>query len=185
MDKPFAAYKGDESYVFVCYAHEDSAVVYPEMAWLNDQGVNIWYDEGISAGKVWRRELAEAIQGASKIVYYISKASLQSEHCNREIEYALDKEVEVVPVYLDETELTPELDLALNRVQALHRDQDANYSQHLLNALRQATIVEPPMVELQREKRSRRSGASRIQYAVRTDGARIAYAVMGDGPVLC
>jgi len=28
----------------------------------HEQGTNIWYDEGISAGKVWRRELAEAIQ---------------------------------------------------------------------------------------------------------------------------
>jgi TolB-like protein len=41
-----------------------------------------------------------------------------------------------VPVYLEEVDLTPELDLALNRVQALHRDQDTDYRQHLLNALR-------------------------------------------------
>ena len=112
MDKPFPAYIGDEPYVFICYAHEDGKIVYPEISWLRDQGINIWYDEGISAGKVWRRELAEAIQGASKLLYYISDASLRSEHCNREIEYALDKSIEVVPVYLDETKLTPELDLA-------------------------------------------------------------------------
>ncbi len=69
MDKPFAAYKGDDPYVFVCYAHDDEDVVYTEISGLRDQGINIWYDEGISAGKVWRRELAEAIKGAHRILY--------------------------------------------------------------------------------------------------------------------
>ena len=34
------------------------------MAWLHEQGINLWYDEGISGGKIWRRELTEAIQQA-------------------------------------------------------------------------------------------------------------------------
>ncbi len=41
MDKPFPAYKGDRPYVFVCYAHDDEYVVYPEIAWLHEQGINI------------------------------------------------------------------------------------------------------------------------------------------------
>ncbi len=85
MDKPFPAYQGDEPYVFVCYAHDDEDVVYPEIRWLHEQGINLWYDEGISAGKVWRAEIAEAIQGASKFLYYISAASLASDNCNREV----------------------------------------------------------------------------------------------------
>lgn len=44
MDKPFPAYEGSEPYIFVCYAHEDSNVVYPEIQWLNEQGVNVWYE---------------------------------------------------------------------------------------------------------------------------------------------
>lgn len=54
MDTPFPAYSGDQPYVFVCYAHADSDIVYPEMVWLREQGTNLWYDEGISAGKNWR-----------------------------------------------------------------------------------------------------------------------------------
>ena len=42
MDKPFPAYKGDDPYVFVCYAHDDEDVVYPEMAWLHEQGINLY-----------------------------------------------------------------------------------------------------------------------------------------------
>jgi TolB-like protein/regulator of protease activity HflC (stomatin/prohibitin superfamily) len=143
VDQPFPAYRGDDPYVFVCYAHDDNSVVFPEIQWLHDQGVNVWYDEGISAGKVWRAEIAEAIQGAANFLYYISAASLASEHCNREVNYALDRGFEVLPVYLEEVDLTPELDLALNRVQALHRDQDASYQQHLLNALGQPAEALP------------------------------------------
>ena len=59
VEAPFAAYEGDEPCIFVCYAHEDSDVVYPEMAWLREQGLNLWYDEGISAGKNWRAAIGE------------------------------------------------------------------------------------------------------------------------------
>ena len=44
MDAPLLAYQGDEPYVFVCYAHDDEGVVYPEIAWLHEQGINLWYD---------------------------------------------------------------------------------------------------------------------------------------------
>jgi hypothetical protein len=74
-------------------------------------------------------------------VYFVSAASLESTHCNREVDYALDKELEILPVYLDKTELTPELKLALNRVQALHRTTDRNYQQHLLDALGRLPVV--------------------------------------------
>ena len=153
LDQPFPAYQGDEPYIFVCYAHDDTGVVFPEIQWLHDQGVNVWYDEGISAGKVSRAEIAEAIQGAAKFLYYISAASMASEHCSREVNYALDRGFEVLPVYLEEVDLTPELDLALNRVQALHRDPDASYQQHLLNALDQARgEARSPIVPAQQQR---------------------------------
>ena len=91
MERPFPAYKGDDPFVFVCYAHEDSDVVYPELTWLREQGVNLWYDEGISAGKNWRAAIGDSLLGASHVVFYISAHSLRSDHCNREINLALDE----------------------------------------------------------------------------------------------
>ena len=94
----FAAYEGDEAYVFVCHAHEDSTIVYPEINWLHEQGVNLWYDEGISAGKNWRAAIGDSLLGASRVLFYISERSLKSIHCNREINLALDEDKDVVPV---------------------------------------------------------------------------------------
>jgi TolB-like protein len=135
VEAPFAAYRGDEPCIFVCYAHEDSDVVYPEMAWLREQGLNLWYDEGISAGKNWRAAIGDSLLGARHILFYISARSLESDHCNREINLALDEGKDIVPIYLEDVELTSDLKVGLNRVQALHRDQDASYQQHLLSAL--------------------------------------------------
>ncbi|TDJ39734.1 MAG: toll/interleukin-1 receptor domain-containing protein, partial [Gammaproteobacteria bacterium] len=101
MEKPFPAYQGTDSYVFVCYAHEDSAVVYPELTWLHEQGVNLWYDEGIPAGQNWRAAIGDSLLGADHILFYISRCSLESDHCNREINLALDEGKKVIPVYLE------------------------------------------------------------------------------------
>ncbi|MCH8142813.1 MAG: toll/interleukin-1 receptor domain-containing protein [Proteobacteria bacterium] len=65
LDTPFPAYTGDEPYIFVSYAHADNEIVYPEIQWLRDQGFNVWYDEGISPGTVWRDELADSIEGSN------------------------------------------------------------------------------------------------------------------------
>ncbi len=173
MVKPLQAYKGDQPHVFVCYAHADQEVVYPEIDWLQQQGINVWYDEGISAGKVWRAEIATALQIASRLLYYVSHASLQSEHCNREVNYALDLGIDVLPVYLDEAQLTPELALALNRVQALHRADDTRYRQHLLDGLGKSTAVKPRLSEPAVDQE--------IRYCRTSDGMRIAYAETGEG----
>jgi len=76
LETPFAAYVGDEPFIFVCYAHDDSDVVFPEMAWLHDQGLNLWYDEGISAGLSWRAEIAEAIEGAERVLFCDKRQAL-------------------------------------------------------------------------------------------------------------
>jgi hypothetical protein len=156
LETPFAAYVGDEPFVFVCYAHEDSDVVYPDMAWLRDEGLNLWYDEGISAGKNWRTALGDSLLSASHVLFYVSAGSLRSDHCNREINLALDEGKEIVPVYIEDVELTTDLKVGLNRVQALHRDEDASYPQHLLKALGHSTLtVEPPPKATAKRLRSR------------------------------
>ena len=135
MKRPFPAYKGEDSYVFVCYAHSDADTVYADLVALDECGINIWYDEGIPAGSSWRGEIAAAIKGAEKLVYFISEASLKSNHCLREVDFAINNDVEIVPVYLDESTLPGELELVLNRVHGLFRENDSMYMEHLVDAM--------------------------------------------------
>lgn len=135
VNKPLAAYRGKGPYVFVCYSHENSDSVYSDLYALNEGGINLWYDEGISAGSSWRAEIATAISGAKKFLFYISRTSLKSSHCLREVDYALSHDIEIVPVYLEDCSLPPELDLVLNRVHALFKHKDGLYLEHLRAAM--------------------------------------------------
>ena len=80
MDKPFPAYKGDDPYVFVSYAHDDDADVFAEIRWLQDQGINVYYDSGITPGSEWSDELAAAIKSCSQFLYLITPRSVTSEN---------------------------------------------------------------------------------------------------------
>ena len=115
MDTPFPAYQGDDPFIFICYAHDDADVVYPELAWLRDQGINIWYDEGISAGRNWRAEIGSAIRRAERVLFYVSERSLTSDHCGREINFALDERKDILPVYLANVSLTTDLQVGPGR----------------------------------------------------------------------
>jgi tetratricopeptide (TPR) repeat protein len=138
LNKPFRAYSGTEPHVFVCYAHKDSDSVYSDLMQVHAKGIHLWYDEGISAGSSWRGEIATAIKGATKFLFYISESSLASSHCLREVDYALSNDIEIIPVYLDDSGLPGELALVLNRVQALFREKDTEFMQHLLEGLQRS-----------------------------------------------
>lgn len=147
------AYKGNEPYVFVCYSHRDSDSVYADMQALNELGINLWYDEGISAGTTWRSVIAASIPGSKQFIFYISETSLKSAHCLREVDYALNHDMEIIPVYLEDCRLPPELDLVLNRVHALFKHKDAMYFEHLQEALKEKR----GLTSLLRDSKKRRS----------------------------
>jgi TolB-like protein len=107
----------------VCYAHEDSDAVFREIAWLNDQGVNFWYDEGISPGHEWREELAAAIQGCARVFLFVTPRSVASEHCRRELNFAQEEDREIVAIHLQATEVPAGLRLGLNNRQAILRPE--------------------------------------------------------------
>ena len=72
MQPPFRAYKGADPFAFVCYAHADSDLVYPDITWLNHNAIKIWYDEGIAPGAVWRDAIADTIIAADLFVVFLS-----------------------------------------------------------------------------------------------------------------
>ncbi|MEJ2132488.1 MAG: TIR domain-containing protein, partial [Gammaproteobacteria bacterium] len=139
-EKLLPAYKGSEPYIFICYSHREDDVVYDELRWLQEAGVNVWYDEGISGGTIWRAELAERIEKARLVLFFASPASAKSEHCNRELNYALECNRPILPVYLEETELPGDLRLGLARVQAIHRHAlpGGGYREKVLAAIARA-----------------------------------------------
>lgn len=160
MERPFPAYKGDEPYIFVSYAHEDTDIVYPEIKWLHDQGFNIWYDEGISPGSRWSEELATSLENSALFVYFCTPHSVSSRHCLNEVNLSLDTDKPTIAVHLQATELTPGLQLQLSSHQAILRYElnEQDYHTKLvsgiatyLSAAPTATSVRPVSLDEERQ----------------------------------
>ena len=138
MEKPFSAYQGSDPYIFVCYAHDDSGVVYPEIEWLHESGINVWYDEGITPGEEWNEELGRAIDGAAHVVFFVTPAAAASRHCRDEIQFAISHKRATLAVHLVPTELPLGLDLSLGARQAIIKSELSTraYREKLLAYLR-------------------------------------------------
>ncbi|MCZ6890692.1 MAG: TIR domain-containing protein [Gammaproteobacteria bacterium] len=142
-DRPDPAYEGDEPHFFVSYAHDDSALAYPEMAWLQQAGFNLWYDDGIHVGSVWRQALADALSKSAGMIFLASKHSVESNNCMKELNFILDEDKPVFVVQLDETPLPSLLKLSLSDRQMLAKNEldDATYRTRLVDAL--STVMPP------------------------------------------
>lgn len=122
IQRPFAAYSGDQPYIFVSYSHSDAERVYPLLSALKQRGLNIWYDEGLEPGSSWRAGLADSIQNCERVLFLVSSVSASSRNCEREIEYALSKNKPICVCFLERTQLTSSLDFSLGSEQAIFAD---------------------------------------------------------------
>jgi class 3 adenylate cyclase/tetratricopeptide (TPR) repeat protein len=105
----------------VCYDHDDAELVYADINDLHTSGLEIWYDEGISPGFDWSEEIAEKLQDCAVFLYFLSPHSATSQHCRAELNFALDQRCTVIVVHIDESALTPGMQLKLGTRQAILR----------------------------------------------------------------
>lgn len=142
--KPFPAYEGADPYFFVSYAHEDSDVVFPEMAWIDRTGFNLWYDDGIHVGSVWRSALADSLSKSAGLIFFATEKSVESNNCLKELNFVLDEEKPVFVVQLDDTPLPSLLRLALSDRQALRRSEfdEETFRSRLVTALSTVVSIE-------------------------------------------
>jgi TIR domain len=134
---PFEAYKGNEPYIFVSYAHKDGKLIFPEIKCLHDQGYRIWYDEGIDPGNEWPEEVAQALANSSFFLVYISPYAVNSRNVRNEINFALNNKKQFIAIHIAETKLPPGLELRMGDIQAIlkYRISEESYSRKMLNTL--------------------------------------------------
>lgn len=119
---PFQAYRGEGSYMFISYAHKDSDIVFPEIKRFQDMGYNVWYDEGIGAGNEWLKDVVNHLVGSDLFVVFITKNSVASKNVRKEIKYAIHKDKNILPIFLedfDNIEMEADLEYELSVIQAI------------------------------------------------------------------
>jgi TolB-like protein len=142
VEKSFPAYQGTEQFVFVSYSHLDTEQVFSEITLLAEQGINIWYDEGIRPGAEWRDELALAIRNSSLFLFFVTPNSAVSDHCRKEIYFALDIGCPIIAVYLQKTSLPDGIHMALNDRQAIDKSS-MHYQEYLKKLFSSVTSYIP------------------------------------------
>ena len=144
-EQALSAYQGEEVFVFVSYAHEDDALVSPEIGWLQRQGFNVWWDEGIHGATRWRDEIAKHIQRCHLFIFYVSEHSAASQVCREELEYALGQGRPILAIHLQPTTLPEGMELAIANRQALLRHQldEDDYARKLIAVV--ATHLDQPL----------------------------------------
>jgi hypothetical protein len=134
---PFDACDPSGTFVFVSYAHDDRALVYPELVRIRSFGIRVWYDEGIEPGSEWPETIATALDRAAAFVVMITPTAVASRNVRNEINAALSWGKPVFAVYLAQTTLPKGLELQIGAVQAVMRwrmDEDS-YARRLGKAL--------------------------------------------------
>ena len=112
-------YEGDLPYLFVSYAHADTPAVMEVLAELQARGYRLWYDEGIEVGSEWPENIADHLARAGAVLAFVSRAYTASENCRREMHFALTKKIETVNIFLEETRMTPGMEMQIGNRFAL------------------------------------------------------------------
>lgn len=110
-------------YVFISYAHMDSAQVLPCIRALQNSGINLWFDEGIAAGSEWPEYIAQKVVGCEKMVLFISNAFLNSQNCKRELNFGISRKKDILSIYLEDVKLSPGVEMQLGTYQAIYRNR--------------------------------------------------------------
>ena len=113
------SYEGKEPYIFLSYAHADSAAVMAIAARLQEAGCRIWYDGGIEVGSEWPEYIAAHLEGAAVMLAFISNAYVRSDNCRKEMHFAQTRKISTVNIFLEETALTPGMEMQIGPLFAL------------------------------------------------------------------
>lgn len=122
MNEILRAYQGDENYVFVSYSHKDKAEVYPIIRAMQENGYNVWFDEGIAPSSEWDEYIAMHTDGANFFIAMVSPEYLASPFCIKELKFACNYlHKKILLIYLEEVELSLGLQLTTTDLQAMKK----------------------------------------------------------------
>lgn len=114
-------YKGDEKYIFISYSHRDIDEVLGFIETMQENGYNVWYDEGIDPGTEWDENIAKHIRECAYFISFITEDYIKSQNCRDELTYARDLNKERLLIYGEDVELPEGMKMRMNRLQAIFK----------------------------------------------------------------
>ncbi|HEY6172240.1 MAG TPA: TIR domain-containing protein [Candidatus Kapabacteria bacterium] len=92
--------------IFISYSSYNREKATSLVNELRSRGYDIWMDQGGIGGAMdWSSEIVEALNKAKTVLFLISKDSVTSHNCAKEIHLANEKHKNILPVVLEDTPL--------------------------------------------------------------------------------
>lgn len=135
------AYRGDEPYIFISYAHADTEVQ-DILAELAAKDYRFWYDEGIQSGSDWADVISERIKNCTQFIAFLSDSAIKSENVKDEIHLAVKYKIDMLVIHLENIVLDGGLELHLDRKQALLRysyGSESDFSSRFYQSINKST----------------------------------------------
>jgi len=119
----------EEKYVFISYAHKDFDEVGRLVASLEHVACNIWFDNGIEKGAQWSEDIALHLLNAECVLWFVSKASIESKYVMGEINFAISRDKRIIPVYIEDVQMPLGVELLLGQIQAVYLSGIEKYAE--------------------------------------------------------
>lgn len=111
---------GREPVAFISHASKDLEAAALVCAYLEGAGIACWIaPRNIPPGTKWMKAIAAGIRDCPVFLVLLSAASNESEYVLREVHQALSRQKLILPLRIDEVELSEELSLGLRTIQGL------------------------------------------------------------------
>lgn len=117
----------NNNYVFVSYAHKDSAIVLPIIRAMQEAGIALWYDEGIEVGTEWPEYIAKHLIKSRRVICMLSDHFVASNNCRQELTLANGEKKEILAIHLfDNVAMTDGMKLQSGISQAMFFSRSAS-----------------------------------------------------------
>ncbi len=107
--------------IFISYSSYDREKANTLAKELRTNGYEVWMDNGgIGGAQDWSSEIVEALNKAKTILFLVSKDSVTSHNCAKEIHLASEKHKNILPIVLEDTPLPVLFEYPLAGLQRVH-----------------------------------------------------------------
>ncbi|MDE7107372.1 MAG: toll/interleukin-1 receptor domain-containing protein, partial [Clostridiales bacterium] len=72
---------------------------------LQQAGFRVWYDDGLTSGNDWKRQISERIRGSSVFLLVMSNYAIASENVHAEANYAQMHKRKIIIINFDNTDI--------------------------------------------------------------------------------
>lgn len=128
-------YEGNKPYIFISYDSNDTNIVHSIIDDLQRVGYRVWFKTNESS-----EIIAKKIQDCETVLIFISNASINSQDCRNEINFAIDQKKNPLVIHLEMAELSLGMRLQLNSHQALFKYRHNTYDDFIQELIKTRNI---------------------------------------------